>query len=300
MIVYIYHMNLRDLQYLAAVAKHLHFGRAAESCHVSQPTLSMQLKKLEETLGVQLFERSNKQVMLTPVGAGIVDRARRILEEVEAMHELAQLHIDPLAGEVKLGLFPTLAPYLLPGLMPSMAQCLPKLSVLLVEDKTPELIHKLEAGEIDAALLAMPVPSDALVHTRLFDEPFMLAVSSSHPLARRKSIVLEELKGETMLLLEDGHCMREQALSVCQAIGAGEAKHFRATSLETLRHMVAAGGRVTLMPKLAVEESEAVRYIPFKDPAPHRTIGLYWRKTSAREPLFSALAGMIATDYAKI
>lgn len=292
-------MNLRDLHYLVAVGRHLHFGRAAEECHVSQPTLSMQLKKLEETLGAQLFERNNKHVMLTPAGEEIVARAQRILEEETAMRQLARLYADPLAGELTLGLFPTLAPYLLPSLMPKVKKHFPKLSLLLVEEKTPELIHKLEKGEIEAALLAMPVASDALQSVRLFDEPFLLAVSSSHPLAARRQVAFKELDGTTMLLLEEGHCLREQALSFCQMIGAGESRHFRATSLETLRHMVATGDSMTLMPKLAAEEGNGVRYLPLKPP-PYRTIGLYWRKTSARHALFNALSTMIAKEYTRL
>ena len=178
-------MNLRDFQYLVAVAELLHFGKAAKACHVSQPTLSMQLKKLEETLGVQLFERDNRQVMLTAIGADVAARARRVLTEVAQMKLAAQSARDPLAGTLTLGLFPTLAPYLLPSLMPKLQAAFPKLTLLLVEEKTPHLIAQLESGTIDAALLAMPVTSDALSVAPLFREPFWLAVGRHHPLAAR-------------------------------------------------------------------------------------------------------------------
>jgi LysR family hydrogen peroxide-inducible transcriptional activator len=296
MIDIIYHMNLRDLQYLAAVARHLHFGKAAEECHVSQPTLSMQLKKLEDTLGVQLFERTNKSVMLTPIGRDITQRAERILAEAEQIRKVASSNADPMAGEIRLGIFPTLAPYLLPSLMLQLGKHFPRLNVLLVEEKTPVLIQKLVSGEIDAAILAMPIAEDLASHT-LFHEPFMLAVHSSHRLAKQKSVTLSDMRNEAMLLLEDGHCLREQALEVCHMIGAGEARNFRATSLETLRHMVASGGGITLIPELAThEKNKNLRYIPFEKPSPQRTIGLYWRKTSARNALMENMGAMISKE----
>lgn len=294
-------MNLRDLHYLVTVADELHFGKAAALCNVSQPTLSMQLKKLEETLGVQLFERDNKHVMLTPIGRDIAARARRTLEEANHIRELAKASRDPLAGEIRMGIFPTLAPYILPSLMPRMQEHFTKLNLLLVEEKTPELIERLQAGRIDCALLAMPVAHNEFASAELFDEPFMLAVSAQHKLAKRKSVGVSDIAQETMLLLEDGHCLREQALEVCHMMGIGEAKNFRATSLETLRHMVAAGNAVTLIPKLAVRAQDTgLRYIPFATPAPFRTIGLYWRKTSGRAVLFEAMAALMRKEYGKL
>ncbi len=291
-------MNLRDLEYLVAVADSLHFGRAAQAVHVSQPTLSMQLKKLEETLGVQLFERSNKQVMLTPIGQQLTLRARRVLEEAAELTRAARAARDPLSGTVRLGLFPTLAPYLLPAIMPALTRAFPKLDILLVEEKTPELIAQLEVGALDGALLAMPVVHPALRATPLFTEPFYLAVAAKHRLAKRREIHPADIRHETMLLLEDGHCLRDQALEVCHTIGIGESNNFRATSLETLRHMVANGDAVTLMPALATRAAASTaRYIPFASPAPARTIGLYWRSTSARTPLFAALSAQITECY---
>jgi LysR family hydrogen peroxide-inducible transcriptional activator len=291
-------MNLRDLQYLAAVADHLHFGKAAEACNVSQPTLSMQLKKLEETLGVQLFERTNKSVMLTAIGSDITMRAKRILEESQQLREAAKAAVNPLSGDLRLGIFPTLAPYLLPSLMPKLKKQFPLLNLLLVEEKTASLITQLEEGKIDCAMLAMPVDNPALDSKKLFDEPFVLAVPKTHALAKRTSVSQSEIQNETLLLLEEGHCLREQALEVCSAIGMGESNSFRATSLETLRHMVAAGNALTLMPKLSVRNEDAlVRYIPFKKPAPMRSIGLYWRKTSPRSLLFTQIGQMVAAAY---
>ncbi len=287
-------MNLRDLHYLVTVSNHLHFGKAAEVCNVSQPTLSMQLKKLEETLGVQLFERTNKKVMLTPIGKELAARAQRILQEAASMRELANSTKDPLAGDLKLGIFPTLAPYLLPTLSPLLSERLPNLNILLIEEKTPILLSALEEGSIDAALLAMPADGDGLAHLSLFEEPFVLAVSKGHRLAKKKTISLDDIKSEHMLLLEEGHCLRAQALELCQRIGVGEAQNFRATSLETLRHMVSAGRAITLMPALSARNNDAyVRYIPFKNPVPSRKIGLYFRKSSGRKKLFETMANII-------
>ena len=292
-------MNLRDLEYLVAVADHLHFGKAALAVHVSQPTLSMQLKKLEESLGVQLFERSNKRVMLTAIGEEITARARRTLDEAAQLKQAAHAARDPLAGTVRIGIFPTLAPYLLPTLMPVLKAGFPRLSLQLVEEKTPELLSQLAAGRLDAAMLAMPVDEQHLRGIRLFEEPFLLAVSRGHALAARGSITLSDLQGESLLLLEDGHCLRDQALEVCHRAGIGESASFRATSLETLRHMVAASNSaLTLMPALATRADDPLmRYIPFRGVAPSRTIGLYARQTSARSSTFEAMATLIRKAY---
>lgn len=291
-------MNLRDLEYLLAVAEHLHFGKAALAVHVSQPTLSMQLKKLEETLGVQLFERSNKQVMLTPMGVDMVARAQRILNEAAQMRLVAKSAADPLSGILRLGLFPTLAPYLLPTLMPALTTAFPKLAVQLVEEKTPTLLAQLASGALDCALLAMPVETEGLAAASLFQEPFLLAIAADHRLAARKIVTFDDLARESVLLLEDGHCLRDQALEVCNIAGIGEANNFRATSLETLRHMVSSSQAVTLMPQLATRANDPhMRYIPFKSPAPMRKIGLYWRKTSARTPLFAAMAAVMTKNF---
>lgn len=290
-------MNLRDLQYFLAVTEHLNFGRAANACHVSQPTLSMQLKKLEETLGVQLFERTNKQVRLTEVGEQMATRTRRILDEVAQMKLTATAARDPESGTLRLGIFPTLAPYLLPMLMPQLVARFPKLNFQLVEEKTPVLMERLQQGALDAALLAMPV--EGFETQALFSEPFLLAVAKHHPLAKRTSVSLADLNEVQMLLLEDGHCLRDQALEVCQRAGAGEGS-FRATSLETLRHMVAASDAATLMPLLATRDDHShLAYIPFGEGPPSRSIGLFWRRSSARATLFNALGELVSSAYKK-
>ncbi len=291
-------MNLRDLQYLVAVAEQLHFGKAARACNVSQPTLSMQLKKLEETLGVALFERSNKRVMLTATGQEIAARARRILTEVEELRRTARAARDPEAGLLRLGIFPTLAPYFLPHLVPLLRAHFPRLDLQLVEERTPELLAQLSAGGLDAALLALPVAAHGLSSAAVFDEPFLLAVGRDHPLAKRKTVTLSDMRGQHMLLLEDGHCLRDQALEVCHLAGTEESSRFRATSLETLRHMVASSDAITLMPHLATRRDDSLmRYIPFARPAPSRRIGLVWRSTSARRRLFEAMVRRITDSH---
>jgi len=287
-------MNLRDLRYLIALADLRHFGRAAEACHVSQPTLSTQVRKLEDELGVALVERSPRQVMLTPVGREIVDRARRVLAEVEQMRELARRTADPEAGTVRLGIFPTLGPYLLPHVVPGLRTRFPRLELLLVEEKTEQLLAMLRDGRLDAAVLALPLHDEGLECEFLFEEPFLLAVPEAHPLARRDSLALADLADQRLLLLEDGHCLRDQALDVCQLAGAGEMGEFRATSLETLRQMVAANVGVTLLPSLSVKppvaRSENIHLLSFRDSSPSRQIAMAWRRSSAMGGFLERLA----------
>lgn len=286
-------MNIRDLEYLVAVANMRHFGKAAEACHVSQPTLSMQLKKLEETLGVTLFERSRKRVMVTPVGEKIVEDARYILQRIRHMRDIARHAQDPLGGELRLGLFPTLAPYFLPHCISTLHQQLPSLKLLLVEEKTDHLLTRLHQGTLDAALLALPVAGDAFEQEILFEDPFMLAVSHTHPLASRKRVTMQDLAKEHVLLLEEGHCLRTQALELCQIVNASEYQEYRATSLETLRHMVATGAGMTLIPKIAMGEGDGLAYIPFQEKKMARTIGMVWRKGASREVAIQAVMGVL-------
>ncbi|MBD9478422.1 DNA-binding transcriptional regulator OxyR [Pseudoxanthomonas sp. PXM02] len=287
-------MNLRDLKYLVALADHKHFGRAAAACYVSQPTLSTQIKKLEDELGVPLVERAPRKVMLTPAGRDAADRARRIVAEVEQMKEAARRSQDPEAGTVRLGIFPTLGPYLLPHVVPRIRARFPHLELLLVEEKSDVLLSRLREGRLDAGLLALPVTDDQLHTEFLFEEPFVLAVPESHPLARRDSLSLAELSQQQLLLLEDGHCLREQALDVCRLSGANEKSEFRATSLETLRQMVAADVGITLLPTLAVKppvaRSENIHLLGFSDSHPSRQIAMVWRKSSAMSDFLQQLA----------
>ncbi|MCX2980569.1 LysR family transcriptional regulator [Halieaceae bacterium IMCC14734] len=283
-------MNIKDLRYFLAVAELQHFGRAAEQCCVSQPTLSGQIKKLEAELDVTLLERTNRRVMLTEIGEQVAVSARRILREVDTIQDAARSSHDPLSGKFRLGAFPTLSTYIFPSLVPKVKQSLPDLRLILVEEKTAVLIEKLRHGELDAALLALPVRDDFLVSQALFDDEFLLAVPPEHELASQKSIDQSVLKNHRLLLLEEGHCLRDQALEVCQLNGIAEEQDFRATGLETLRQMVKAGSGITFMPRIAVQAEEAnIRYVPFTHPAPVRTIGLVWRKTTARQPVIDKL-----------
>jgi len=287
-------MNLRDLKYLVALADHKHFGRAAAASFVSQPTLSTQIRKLEDELGVALVERAPRRVMLTPVGIDIAQRARKVIAEVDQMAEIARRSQDPEAGTVKLGLFPTLAPYLLPHVLPAVRERFPRLELLLVEEKTDRILDRLRDGRLDAGILALPLHDEQLHLEPLFDEPFVLAVPRSHPMAGQERLRLRELDDRHLLLLEEGHCLRDQALEVCRMAGADERDGFRATSLETLRQMVAAGVGITLLPVLAVQPpvpaSPDVALVPFQGSAPHRQIAMVWRKSSAMDGFLRQLA----------
>ncbi|HEU5149803.1 MAG TPA: LysR substrate-binding domain-containing protein [Iamia sp.] len=292
-------MNLRDLRYLVAVGEHRHFGRAAEACYVSQPTLSTQLKKLERELGVELVERTPGHVMLTAVGERIAGRARVMLDEAESIRSLARQAQDPRSGTVRMGLFPTLAPYLLPHVVPQIHERFPQLELLLVEEKTEVVLQQLATGRLDVGVLATPV-DDRLHQEDLFAEDFLLAVPRTHPLASLDEPVdVGVLTGTHVLLLEEGHCMRDQALSVCRLTGAAEMAGFRATSLETLRQMVAAGVGVTLLPELAVRPpvpaSDGVRLLRFAEPVPRRRIAMFWRETSVYGELLPEIAAVIRT-----
>ncbi|MDN5849132.1 MAG: LysR substrate-binding domain-containing protein [Nitrococcus sp.] len=292
-------INLRDLSYLVAVANHRHFGRAAAACYVSQPTLSTQIKKLEQYLGVQLIERNSKQVMLTETGKIVAQRAHRVLNEVADIVDVARTAGDPLAGELRLGLIPTIGSYLLPHLIPVLHSAYPRLDLLLYEEQTKLLGNRLLRGELDAGIMAVPVNEPGLRLLPLFQEPFYLALPAGHRLTRRQRIELRELEAERILLLEEGHCLRDQALDICSLAGAGDIAEFRATSLETLRQMVALGAGVTLLPALAaaantaIPNHAAIELRPFQEPAPRREMALYWRKGSAREPLLRAVADAI-------
>jgi len=290
-------MNLRDLHYLLALAEHRHFGRAAEASFVSQPTLSTQIKKLEEELGVALVERTPRKILLTETGREIARRARAVLAEVEEIKAIAQRTRDPEAGTLRLGIFPTLSPYLLPHVIPLLRERFPRLELLLTEEKTEHVIHMLREGALDAGILALPVHEDSLHSEFLFEEPFVLAVPDHHPLAgHRNRLKLHDLANEKLLLLEDGHCLRDQALEVCQLAGAGEKTGFRATSLETLRQMVAANVGITLLPTLAtkppVARTDNVHLIEFAGHAPSRRIAMVWRKSSSMAGFLKRLAGV--------
>jgi LysR family transcriptional regulator, hydrogen peroxide-inducible genes activator len=291
-------LKLKDLRYLVAVADTRHFGQAAARCFVSQPTLSAQLKKLEEYLGVQLIERHPRKVALTEAGTQVVSRARRIIEASDEIVTLAELRRDPLAGRLRVALLPTIGPYLLPLVATRIRKKLPRVDLLLYEYQTGPMLEQLQAGDIDLGILALPVPAEGLVQRELFAEPFVVAVPDHHALADRKSLKASDLDGQTVLLLEDGHCLRDQALDVCSNTRIQEKQDFRATSLETLRQMVASGAGITLLPELAslgaYGNARGVRVIPFSRPAPTRRIGALWRKTTARSAAIEAVCNVIA------
>ncbi len=289
-------LKLKDLRYLVALADERHFGRAAQRSFVSQPTLSAQLKKLEEYLGVQLIERQPKQVSLTEAGEQIVARARRILEASDEVLALARSHRDPLAGKLRMALLPTIGPYLLPRVAREIHKALPRLELQLYEYQTAPMLEKLKAGQVDLGILALPVEMDGFEARQLYEEPFVLAVPAHHGLSKKKDVTADDLKDETLLLLEDGHCLRDQALDVCSGVGVQEKQDFRATSLETLRQMVAAGAGVTLLPELASRGGYTSRDLvvrPFSNPQPRRYVGAIWRKTTARRPAIDAVCKLI-------
>ena len=293
-------IKLKDLRYLVAIADTRHFGRAAERCFVSQPTLSAQIKKLEDYLGVQLIERQPKNLTLTDAGEQIVARARRIVEASEEVVTLARTHRDPLAGRLRLALLPTVGPYLLPQVARPIRKALPRLELRLYEYQTAQILEKLEDSSIDLGILALPVELEGLQCRELFSEPFTVAMPDQHRLAKRETVRIEDLKDEQLLLLEDGHCLRDQALEVCSRVGLHEKQDFRATSLETLRQMVATGAGVTLLPEMASRgaygNARGVAVRPFARPVPVRRIGAVWRKTSARAPAIDAVCRVISEN----
>ena len=290
-------LNLKDLKYLVTIADTGHFGKAAERCFVSQPTLSAQLKKLEQTLGVQLVERQPNNVKLTEIGREVAERSRRMLAQSEEIVAIARANADPLAARLKMALIPTIGPYLLPRITQKIRKALPKLKLMLYEHQTESLLERLQAGDIDLGILALPV-SDEHVHTRvLYEEIFVLAVPDGHALAKKSRVKVTDLDQQTVLLLEDGHCLRDQALEVCHRVDIREAENFRATSLETLRQMVVAGLGVTLLPSLAVEPpfgaQRGMSIIPFASPQPKRTVGAIWRKSTTNAAAIEAVCNVI-------
>ncbi len=295
-------MNLKDFKYLVALADTGHFGKAAAKTFVSQPTLSAQLRKLEEYLGVKLVERSPKNVRLTEVGRQIVARARRMLDESNEIIALARNNTDPYSGKIKIALIPTIGPYLLPRVMKRIRKALPDLGLMLYEYQTEPLLKLLREGDIDLGIMALPAPQDGLLSCALYQEEFTVALPTQHPLTEKTTIKAQDLRGHTLLLLEDGHCLRDQALEVCSRVGVREVEDFRATSLETLRQMVVAGLGITLLPELAVDagfgaqRGLAVRR--FAKPAPARRVGAVWRKSTTRAAAIQELCGIIGQTIA--
>ncbi|MDB5727629.1 MAG: hydrogen peroxide-inducible s activator [Noviherbaspirillum sp.] len=292
-------MTLTELKYIVAVARQKHFGHAAEACFVAQPTLSVAIKKLEDELGVVIFERGGTEISMTPLGAQIVAQAERVLEQTAAIKEIAKQNKDPLAGPLRLGVIYTVAPYLLPALVKTMIERVPQMPLVLQENFTVRLIELLRQGELDAAVMALPFSDQGLMVQPLYDEPFVVALPKHHAWAKRGSIAAEELKSETMLLLGNGHCFRDQVLEVCPEMsrfsttGDGIARTFEGSSLETIRHMVASGIGITVLPQASVPDMHAsdgmLRYIPFSEPAPSRRVVIAWRKSFTRRAAVDAV-----------
>ena len=292
-------MTLTELKYIVAVAREKHFGRAAEACFVAQPTLSVAVKKLEDELGVAIFERGGNEVSVTPIGEQIVFQAEHVLEQTSHIRDIAKQNNDPLAGTLRIGVIYTIAPYLLPQLVPTLINNVPQMPLVLQENFTVKLIELLRAGELDAAIMALPFNQQGLIVQPVYDEPFVVALPRHHFWANRSHISAEELKSETMLLLGAGHCFRDQVLEVCPEMsrfstgGSGIAKTFEGSSLETIRHMVASGIGITVLPKASVpttnDSQDMLRYVPFKEPAPSRRVVIAWRKSYTRSVAIEAV-----------
>ncbi|ABD71381.1 transcriptional regulator, LysR family [Rhodoferax ferrireducens T118] len=305
-------MTLTELKYIVAVARERHFGKAAEACYVSQPTLSVAVKKLEEELDVKLFERSANEVTVTHLGEEIVRQAQSVLEQASAIKEMAKRGKDPLAGPLTLGIIYTIGPYLLPDLVRQMISHTPQMPLMLQENFTVKLLEMLRTGEIDCAILAEPFPDAGLAIAPLYDEPFLAVVPANHPLAAQTQVTTEQLKQETMLLLGSGHCFRDHVLEVCPEFARfstnaeGIRRSFEGSSLETIKHMVAAGMGVTLVPRLSVpkealalkprrkrDEDPYVKYLPFEGDPPKRRVVLAWRRSFTRYEAIAALRNAI-------
>ena len=294
-------MTLTELRYIVAVARARHFGRAAEACFVSQPTLSVAVKKLEEELDVRIFERGGSEVSVTPLGEALVRQAQVVIEQAAAVKEIAKSGKDPLSGPLKLGIIYTIGPYLLPDLVRQAIERVPQMPLMLQEHFTVKLLDMLRSGEIDCAIMAEPFPDTGLAVAPLYDEPFMVAVPKSHPLAKRKKVSAQELKQETMLLLGAGHCFRDQVLEVCPEFARfssnadGIRKSFEGSSLETIKHMVASGMGVTVVPQLSVPKGAQphVAYLKFEPPVPTRRVVLAWRRSFTRYEAIAALRNAV-------
>jgi len=293
--------TLQQLSYLVAVDDHRHFGKAAEACFVSQPALSAQIRELERRLGATLFERGNRKVLPTAVGVTVIERARGVLRDADELVAAARLDPDGLRGPLALGVIPTMAPYLLPGLLPVLTTAHRAVELHLHELKTAEVLRMLRDGGLDLGLLALPVAGDDLVQFPLAEDPFVLALPEGHPLAGTGPVAVEVLGNLPVILLEEGHCLRDQALSVCRLVGTNAAE-MQATGMPTLCQMVATGLGVTLLPRSAValeaRPGTGLTTRPFADPAPSRTVGLVWRGTSPNRHLYQRLAGLLADRLA--
>ncbi len=292
-------MNLRDLQYVVAVADHAHFGHAAQACNVSQPTLSGQIAKLEQELGIEIFSRVGRTIRPTEAGEQIIAHARRAISASQDIVDAARANRDPLSGRLRLGVIPTIAPYLMPYVLPLTAEKLPNAPLVLVEDTTGHIVPQVIEGKLDAAILATNEDAPELVSIDLYDEPFFVAMPANHPLVARREIKVDDIDPKTLLLLTDGHCLREQALELCShpQVGGGVMADMRATSLETLLHLAAAGQGVTLLPQLAIEcgraDTDRLATRPLAGDHAFRRVRLVHRRRSPRTKALIELARII-------
>lgn len=299
-------MTLTELRYVVAAARERHFGRAAEACFISQPTLSVAIKKLEEELGVVLFERGSGEVSVTPIGHKIVEQAQRVLEEAARVKDLAVAASDPLAGTLRIGTIYTIGPYLLPKLIPILRRTVPTMQLIIQEDFTDQLAESLKRGEVDVIVIALPFEEPGVVTQALYDEPFLVAVPAGHRWERRKRITADELTRESLLLLGAGHCLRDQVLDLCRAVNrqSGLQKALEAGSLETIRQMVAGGVGITVLPSTSVgsgRDNELIRIRPFKPPVPGRRVALAWRRSFPRPQAVAALRqAILACDLPQV
>ncbi|MEM7618587.1 MAG: LysR substrate-binding domain-containing protein [Pseudomonadota bacterium] len=286
-------MNFRDLEYVIETAKALSFSKAAENCNVSQPSLSAQIKKLEEELGTNLFIRSKRKVLLSAYGESFLEKAQQILKTRGEMYLLANENKNPLQGKVNLGAILTVAPYMFPNIVSVLSKKAPKIQLTLKEAKTEELLKSLLDGKIDAAILSLPTDDHVFESQSLFYEPFYVAVAKNHKLASKKTITPKDMDAQKLILLEEGHCFRAQALDVCHSTAAKENKIFKATSLETIRHFIEAGDGVTLMPEMSIQKDDGLAYIPLEDKKFMRQIGIVWRKSCNKKPQIEKLISLI-------
>jgi LysR family hydrogen peroxide-inducible transcriptional activator len=296
-------LTLRQLRYFAALAETQHFGQAALRCNVTQPALSMQVKELEEALGAPLIERARHGAILTPAGREVARRARTILQAVRDLGDVARQHADVLSGPLRVGVIPTIGPYLLPSVLPRVHVTFPKLQLSLHESQTQVLVKELLKGSLDLLILALPLEDPEIEELPLFEDAFALALPAAHPLGARARVAETELRGERLLLLEEGHCLRDQTLAVGQAGGASELDDFRASSLATVVQMVANGYGCTILPELAmpveVGDRQKIHVVPFKQPPPVRIVGLAWRRTSPRRAEFLTFGEVVVEALGK-
>lgn len=292
-------MNLRDLEYLIALEKWGNFGKAARESFVSQPTLSGQIKKMEEELGVLLVERGSRSILFTEAGNKILEHARKVLAEVNTIYEVGKSYANPLSGSLTLAVIPSIAPFILPDLVQRFSTALPDIEFTLMEQMTHTIKENIHNGMIDIAILALPINDDQLFEQSLYIEPFYLAVPENHKLAKKKSISMNDLKGESILLLEDGHCFGNQVLQLCHRVSDKEIHIIKGTSLETIVNMVRLGNGITLLPELTIHQKsyeyqeKPLVYIPFVSPMPSRDVGILYRKNSPRVQCFGMIADIV-------